>query len=113
MLKSKLVILALAGNAALLAQTTGPQILPVTPTRFDAFVGESFSQTFTCPACPTNTVITLSPQNPLPTGLTYSATTRTLSGIPSSPNQASAFSIIATAGKMSRISPANSGNRST
>ena len=89
------LVLSLLASSALFAQTNF-QILPATPTSFDAFLGEFFTQTFSCPACPANTVISLSAQIPLPAGLSYSSVTRTLSGSPASPNQSSAFSIIAT-----------------
>lgn len=87
--------LSLLLSSALFPQTNN-QILPTSPTSFEAFTGEFFTQTFSCPACPANTVLSLSAQIPLPAGLSYNQNTRTLSGTPSAPNQGSAFSIIAT-----------------
>ena len=89
------LVLSLLVSSALFSQTNF-QILPTTPTNFEAFTGEFFTQTFSCPACPANTVISLSAQIPLPAGLSYNQNTRTLSGTSSAPNQGSAFSIIAT-----------------
>lgn len=92
-----LALAAWSGSVAF-AQSAAPQILPVPPSNgFAAFVGEPFSQVFTCPACPTNTVLTLSPQLPLPNGLAFGTSAATLAGVPTTPNQASAFTIIATA----------------
>ena len=91
------LVLSFFAGSALFAQAPPPQILPITNQSFPAFVGEPFSQTFTCPACPANTILSLSPQNPLPAGLSYSTGTATLSGTPTTPLQSSSFSIIATA----------------
>ncbi len=89
------LVLSLLLSSTLFSQTNF-QILPTAPTNFEAFTGEFFTQTFSCPACPANTVITLSTQIPLPAGLSYNQTTRTLSGTASVANQGSAFSVIAT-----------------
>ncbi len=90
--------LALLTGCSVFAQSQAPQILPVPTTGgFQAFVGESFNQIFTCPACPANTVLTLSPQIPLPNGLAYGVSAATLAGVPTTPNQSTVFSIIATA----------------
>ncbi|MBY0508039.1 MAG: Ig domain-containing protein [Bryobacteraceae bacterium] len=92
----RLIPLALVALVNLPAQTPSVQVLPVA-TRLDAFVGENFSQIFTCSGCPANTVFTLSAQLPLPAGLTFSSSTATLSGVPTTAGQTSVFSIIATA----------------
>ena len=90
------LVLSLMVSSALFAQTNF-QILPNINQTIPAFVGERFSQTFTCPACPSNTILSLSSQNPLPAGLSYSTATATLSGTPTTALQSSSFSIIATA----------------
>jgi len=89
------VILSVTAAAALWGQSAAPTIQP-NVTAFDAFVNESFSQAFGCNACPTNTVLSLFSQSPLPPGLSYSSATRTLSGVPTTPNRVTSFSIIAT-----------------
>ena len=85
------LILATVVSWTLVGQPSGG-IVP-SNTTFSAFVGEPFSVTFSCTQCSPNTLIALTPQSPLPTGLTYSTVTRTLSGTPTVPNQTATFTV--------------------
>jgi hypothetical protein len=87
------LMLAIATAWAVFGQSAGPQILP-SNSSFNAFIGETFSQSFSCTNCGTNPIFSISSQSPLPPGLSFSPATRTLSGVPTVPNQSTFFSVI-------------------
>ena len=74
---------ALLLAASLHGQTTGPGILPAS-TGFTLYVGDSFSQKFTCVNCGTAQVTWQigSGTGPLPSGLSLDSTTGVISGVP-------------------------------